>query len=245
VKALEVRGVLARRSFERMALHVRHGRQSMFTGIVERMGKVAKLVRSGASVRLGIDAGPLGLETRIGDSVAVDGVCLTVANRLRREAGWLLEFDVVRETLERTTLGELRVGERVDLERSLTLSDRVGGHLVTGHVDGVGTVRAIRKERGQVWLTVECNESLEQGMLFKGSIAVSGVSLTIAALEGTRFSVALVPHTLDVTKLGRLEVGDRVNLETDQIGKWVRKLLEESGSLSPAVAIRRSRRAPR
>ena len=216
----------------------------MFTGIVERLGSVVRATRGPGRLRLAIDAGSIGTETSVGESVAVDGACLTVAREKAAPSSSILEFDVVRETLSRTTLGDLRVSHLVNLERSLRLSDLVGGHLVTGHVDAVGEIRAMRTQPGQAWLTVEVPTELRPHLLYKGSIALCGVSLTIAEVVGKRFSVALVPHTLAVTKLSHLRRGDRVNLETDLIGKWVRRLLEESGDLS-SPKVRRSRTARR
>jgi riboflavin synthase len=224
----------------------------MFTGIVEGLGTVVRARRSGRHVRLGIDPGSAGEGVAIGDSIAVDGICLTVAadgsatvpGRKRARAGAprgtsVLEFDLVRETLERTTAAQWRPGHRVNLERSLRLADRIGGHLVTGHVDGVGTVTGVERQRGQTWLTVELPGELASGVLFKGSIAILGVSLTIAAVRGARVSAALIPHTLETTSLGTCRPGDRVNVETDLIGKWVRHLLPLSREKE---AVRRSRR---
>ncbi len=214
----------------------------MFTGIVEGVGRVGSVRRRGAALRLAIDAGLIAGGTRVGESIALDGVCLTVAARARGLGRASLEFDVVEETLARTTIGRLARGSRVNLERSLRLDDRLGGHLVTGHVDGVGAIVGRRRGRGGEWLSVEVPRDLSSGLLYKGSIAVAGVSLTIAAVEGRRFSVALAPHTLAVTTLGDLRPDDRVNVETDVLGKWVRRLLAEAGTLAP---VRKLRRAPR
>ena len=211
----------------------------MFTGIVEGIGSVYRATRGGDRQRLAIDAAAIADGVRVGDSLAVDGTCLTVARTTHRKRLNVLEFDVVGETIARTTLGRLRSGHPVNLERSLRLGDRLGGHLVTGHVDGVGTILSVRDEPGQVRLTVEAPPDLAAGLLPKGSVAVAGVSLTIARVKGRRFSVALVPHTLRATTLGEFRRGDRVNLELDLVGKWVRHLLEEAGSL------RRLRRARR
>lgn len=213
----------------------------MFSGIVEGIGTIVRATRRRGAVRLAVDADGIAGDTKLGDSIAVDGTCLTVVSRRAR----LLEFDVVSETLARTTLGTLRPRSRVNLERSLRLSDRVGGHLVTGHVDGLGTIVAFDRRPGEAWLTVEAPPDLAVGMLLKGSIAIAGVSLTIAHVDGERFSVALVPHTLRVTTFNSLVVGDPVNLETDVLGKWVRRLLEQSGALSVRAPVRRSRRVLR
>jgi riboflavin synthase len=216
-------------------------RKRLFSGIVEGMATVAAARRSGAGLRLALDARDLASGVKTGESIAVDGTCLTVAVRQGRR----LEFDVVAETLSRTTLGGLRPGAKVNVERSLRLSDRVGGHLVTGHVDGVGRIAKFDRRPGQAWLEILVAPELASTMLFKGSITLAGVSLTIASLADDRVAVALVPHTLRVTTLGSWAVGDPVNVETDLLGKWVRRLLEESGSLPARRVVRRSRTAPK
>jgi riboflavin synthase len=189
----------------------------MFTGIVEARG----LVRS-ANGRLQVEAGPIAEDVAIGDSVAVNGVCLTVAER--GEDG--LIFDLAGETLDRTTLGGLSAGDPVNLERPVTLLTRLGGHLVQGHVDGVGTIEHVEEEQGGTTVRISIPESLRAYLVEKGSIAVDGVSLTVAGLEEASFTVALVPHTLAATTLGVIERGDLVNLEVDVLAKYVESLLE-------------------
>lgn len=193
----------------------------MFTGIVEGVAEVVRREERPDGQRLMVrfpsDPDPWSL----GQSVAVDGVCLTVAAR----DGAVLTFDLAGETLRRTSLGGLRVGDRVNFERGLMLGARLDGHLVQGHVDGVGVVRGIRPEGPDVWFEVEASGALLAQMLPQGSITVSGVSLTVARLERDHFACTLVPHTLAVTSLGQRRAGDRVNLETDCIGKWVARLL--------------------
>jgi riboflavin synthase len=179
----------------------------MFTGIVREVGRVASF----DGRRLVVEA-----ETHAaaGDSVAVDGVCLTAVD------GSQLAFDVVDETLGRTTLGALKAGDRVNLEPALRAGDPMGGHLVQGHVDGLGRVRSIGEP---VW--IDAPVELLRYTVEKGSITVDGVSLTVAALDDQGFAVALVPHTLEATTLGALEPGDPVNLEVDVLAKYVEKLL--------------------
>jgi riboflavin synthase len=193
----------------------------MFTGLVEALGEVEAVQPRDAGLRLSVRHPALAAELRLGESVAVDGVCLSVI-----EVGAdQFAFDVGPETLVRTTLGDLRPGHAVNLERALRLGDRLGGHWVQGHVDGVGRIAA-KEARGEwqiVWF--ETPPLLTRQMVVKGSVAVDGVSLTIVDLYRDRFSVMLIPHTLQQTTLGRKQVGDRVNLETDILAKYVQRLL--------------------
>lgn len=193
----------------------------MFTGLVEVLGSVRDLVVDGAGRRLTVSAPEIAGELALGDSVAVNGACLTVVVQDDQTC----TFQLAPETLQRTNLGVLRPGDRVNLERALRLSDRLGGHLVQGHIDGVGHV-AERRSDGE-WLTVwfGCPPELASQMVSKGSVAVDGVSLTLVDVEADRFSVALIPHTLAHTTLGFKGPGDAVNLETDLVGKYVWKFL--------------------
>ena len=188
----------------------------MFTGIVEAVGEVRSV-----GPRLAV-ASRLVEAAAIGDSIAIDGVCLTVVER----RGDVVAFDLSRETLDRTGLGELREGDRVNLERPLAADGRFGGHIVQGHVDGVGTVVALERTPTGATLTVEAPDDLGRYLVEKGSVAVDGVSLTVARLDRTTFDVALVPHTLVATTLGDLAAGDPVNLEADVIAKYVESMLE-------------------
>ncbi len=194
----------------------------MFTGLVETCGRVVAVVAEPPGMRLVIDAGPVAGGVRLGDSICVSGCCLSVV-RIEESR---LEFELGPETLARTTLGDLGAGAPVNLERSLRLTDRLGGHLVTGHVDGVGRL-ASRMQEGD-WVT--CHFSTPPALLAqivaKGSIAIDGVSLTVVAVSATDFSVALIPHTLAVTTLGVRQIGDPVNLETDLVAKYVARWLE-------------------
>jgi riboflavin synthase len=193
----------------------------MFTGIIEHVGKVVALTQSGGKGELRAVIGPLAEGTRIGDSVNVNGACLTVA----RLSSDLAEFDVSGETLRVTTTGALRPGAEVNLERALRVGERLGGHFVLGHVDCVGTVAAITKSTAQVTLTVNAPPHVIAQIIPKGSIAVDGISLTVAELTGDAFSVAIIPHTFANTTLRGKSAGDRVNLELDMIGKYVARLL--------------------
>ncbi len=195
---------------------------SMFTGIVQHVGEVVAAIPSPAGRRLRIDAGPLAPTLRPGASLAVDGACLTVAGA----SGRLVELDVVPETLSRTTLGELRPGSSVNLEPALPAGAPLDGHIVQGHVDGVATIaRIARGGEGHV-LALSAPTELTGQMVVKGSVALAGVSLTLAAVEAGGFSVALVPITLQRTTLGSLRISDRLNVELDIIGKYVRLHLE-------------------
>jgi len=200
----------------------------MFTGIIQHVGEVVRAAVTAAGRRLAIDLGPLAEGLREGESVAVSGACLT-ATAVKGGVG---EFDVVHETLERTTLGQIRVGSRVNLERSLRLGDGLDGHIVQGHVDGVARVRRIDRAAGGWVVHFECDKSLTDEMAAKGSVAVDGVSLTLVSVEDGRFSVALIPTTLAKTTLADLRAGDSVNIETDILGKYVRRMLGKGGGLS-------------
>ena len=196
----------------------------MFTGIIRHVGVVRDIRPSAEGRRLTIDLGPLAEHLRAGDSVAVSGACLTVAAL----AGSAASFDVVAETLSRTRLGRLRPGQRVNLERSLRVGEALEGHLVQGHVDGLAMVKAIRR-RGEWLVEFSAPRDLTDQMAPKGSIAVDGVSLTLVDVSAGTFSVALIPTTLAETTLADLKVGDPVNIETDVIGKYVRRYLQQAG----------------
>ena len=197
----------------------------MFSGLVETLGRITAIEPEPPGVRITIDAGPVAEGVAIGDSIAVSGCCLTVI----AIDGTALAFEAGAETLSRTTFGRRSVGDGLNLERSLRLSDRLGGHLVTGHVDGLGRL-ATRTDNGE-WsdLLFEAPKPLMIQMVEKGSITVDGVSLTVVDVTDHSFSVALIPHTLTVTTLGRLAVGDPVHLETDLLAKYVERQLAFRG----------------
>jgi riboflavin synthase len=189
----------------------------MFTGIVRELGGVARFDGS----RLVLEAPDTAARVDVGDSVSVAGVCLTVVER----EGTRLAFDVVPETLSRTALGGLEAGDVVNLEPSLRVGDQLGGHVVQGHVDAVGRVRSVEPEGDGRRVWVDAPPRVLGYCIEKGSIAVDGVSLTVAALDDDGFEVALIPHTLAVTTLGRVDPGDEVNLEADVLGKVVERLV--------------------
>jgi riboflavin synthase len=193
----------------------------VFTGIVRERGTVAAIDGGEAGVRLRIDAPETAAQAAVGDSVAINGVCLTVTER----NGTSLSFDAVPETLSRTALGRLAAGSAVNLEPALRAGEPLGGHYVQGHVDGVGRVRSIEPEGDGVRLAVETPAELLRYCVEKGSITVEGVSLTIAALRDHGFEVALIPHTLAETTLATLVLGDPVNLEADVLAKYVERLI--------------------
>jgi len=200
----------------------------MFTGIVEEVGTVVSLspLRSGTSVA--VAAGLSTREIAIGDSIAVSGVCLTVTGK----GDGKFTADVSRETLSRTTLSSARPGTRVNLERALTLSGRLGGHIVYGHVDGTGTIREIRPQgEARVW-HIQADPSIMKFVVYKGAVAVDGVSLTVSAVRPEGFELTLIPLTLEHTTLGTARPGERVNLETDIVGKYVLRHLEGGGGVT-------------
>ena len=197
----------------------------MFTGLIREVGRAALLERKGSEAALTVTCSTLLQGVAPGDSIAVDGACLTVE---RFAADGFTAF-LSQETLDKTTLGGLRPGDAVNLEPSLRLSDRLGGHLVQGHVEGVGAVTGLRPV-GSGWvLGLELPEELEEAVVPKGSIALAGVSLTVAALAGNRVEVALVPTTLEHTTLGAWKPGTRVNVETDLVGRYVLSHLKRRG----------------
>ena len=194
----------------------------MFTGLVEDVGTIVRADRRSDALVLAIRPAhlPVG-ELAVGESVCHDGACLTVTD-VQRDAYTVLAG---AETLARTTLGGLRVGKRVNLERALRVGDRLGGHWVTGHIDGTGELAARRDLGANLVLSVRATPALLRYIVEKGSIAVAGVSLTVNAVDGETFAVAIIPHTRDATTLGDLVVGDRINLEVDILAKHVEKLL--------------------
>lgn len=193
----------------------------MFTGIVEEIGTIRSIQPGSKSVRIAIEADVVLEGTKLGDSIATNGVCLTVT-QLDARCFWA---DVMPETLKRSGLGELRTGSPVNLERALRWEDRLGGHLVSGHIDGVGRLEAIRQEDNAVWLTIAADQKLLRYVVEKGSIAIDGVSLTVADVTSSQFRVSLIPHTRSVTALNSKRVGDPLNLEVDIVAKYVEKLL--------------------
>ena len=197
----------------------------MFTGLVESMGSVVELTPLPTSTRIGIRTNLPMDELEDGESIAVDGVCLTV---IRRDEDRFFA-DIVRETLDRSTLGQVREGSIVNLERSLSLGDRLGGHLVQGHVDTTTSVTAIRHEADDYRMQLALPSSISGLIAEKGSVALHGVSLTVAAVHSDRFEVALVPQTLAGTTLGTAEVGQRLNVEVDLLARYLERLIQTRG----------------
>ena len=189
----------------------------MFTGIIEGLGTVKSLTRSAGGLRMGVKADFSMDRLPVGDSVAVSGACLTVVNFCDN----IFDVDVAPETLSRTTLGQAKVGDRVNLERALCFGDRLGGHLVSGHVDGIGVVKAKRSVANATLFSFGIPETVSRYIIHKGSIAVDGISLTVNFCDRTSFEVSIIPHTAKMTTLGFRKAGDRVNIETDMIGKYV------------------------
>ena len=203
----------------------------MFTGIIERLGKVKQVKRQANSAVIAVDIGPLEDGVIPGDSIAINGTCLTVTQI--KDTG--IYFDVSGETLSKTTIGNLSISDHVNIERSLKIGDKLGGHFVTGHVDCVGTINKIENEPGQctVWFSV--SNEIANMMIKKGSVAIDGISLTIVDLKEKLFSVALIPFTLDATTLGFKKTGQKVNIETDMLGKWVKRILTTNDSTTSGV----------
>ena len=194
----------------------------MFTGLVQHLGKITSITSEPPGVRLAVHAGPLSHGVRIGDSICTNGCCLSVI----RTDGETLEFQLGPETLQRTNFGTCKVQNRVNLEKSMTLQDRLDGHLVTGHIDGLGLLKNHVQEQDWVTCRFACPQPLLAQIAAKGSVAVDGVSLTVVDVDDSSFSVALIPHTLAQTTLGDLQLQDSVNLETDLVSKYVCRWME-------------------
>lgn len=193
----------------------------MFTGIIEEMG----IVKSIKSKVITIEANKIFDDLKLGDSVAVNGTCLTVSSFEGKVSPKIFNADITSETLSRTNLGDLKSGFKVNLERALTLNGRLGGHIVSGHIDEVGIIKNISKNAEDIELTIEVPPNLMKYIIEKGSVAVDGISLTVAKVNKNYFSVAIIPHTLKETILYYKKAGDKVNIENDIIGKYVEKLL--------------------
>lgn len=207
----------------------------MFTGIVQAVGTIARMAAQGDAVRMTVAAGALGFDdVALGDSIACAGACLTVV----AFGGGSFEVDVSPETLSRTTLGRLGAGSPLNLEKALRLSDRLGGHLVSGHVDGVGEVLWRRDLGNSVQFRVRAPAGLARYIAPKGSICVEGVSLTVNAVSGAEFELLIIPHTLKATTLGDLKAGTPVNLEIDLLARYLERLLAAEGA-PPATSLNR------
>jgi riboflavin synthase len=205
----------------------------MFTGIVEEMGAVASLEKTLAGTRFTILASTVMGDLKIGDSVSVNGTCLTVVSRGERD----FSVEVSPETLSVTTLSSFAAGTPVNLERAMRLNERIGGHLVAGHVDGVGVIRSRQQDGNAILFTIGASAEILRYCVAKGSITVDGISLTINDVSEKGFSVSIIPHTAKVTTLGIKQVNDPVNLESDLIGKYVERLLQERSQLSKSTPV--------
>lgn len=194
----------------------------MFTGIVEEIGKVRRVVSGHSSGEIAIEASEVLQGTKIGDSIAVNGVCLTVTS-LQTDG---FTADVMPETLRRSNLGQLGVGARVDLERAMAADGRFGGHIVSGHIDGTGSIVQLRKESNAVWVRIQTTDEILGHIVEKGSIAIDGISLTVASVGASDFQVSVIPHTKNETILLEKRPGDMVNLENDIVGKYVERFLQ-------------------
>lgn len=193
----------------------------MFTGIVEEVGEIRGIKKGEKSSILSIKANKVIEDVKLGHSICTNGVCLTVTNIY----GNIFDADVMAETLRRSNLGELKVGSKVNLERALSAKGRFGGHIVSGHIDGVGKIVSLEKEDNAIWVTIEAKENILQYIVEKGSIAIDGISLTVAYVDDKVFKVSVIPHTGKETILLSKTSEDTVNLECDVIGKYVEKLL--------------------
>ena len=193
----------------------------MFTGIVEEQGVIRSLAITGTSGTIALKCRKVLEGTAVGDSIAVNGICLTVVS-LQADG---FTADIMAETVRRSSLSHCRPGDPVNLERAMAADGRFGGHMVSGHIDGTGVIRSLRREENAVWVTIETSEEILELIVEKGSICIDGISLTVAAVGNQEFQVSVIPHTGEETTLLKKKPGDLVNLETDIIGKYVKKLL--------------------
>lgn len=193
----------------------------MFTGIVEEIGSIEGIKNGDKSSKLTIRGSKVLDKTKLGDSICTNGVCLTVTNIHSNS----FEADVMAETLRKSNLGKLRIGSKVNLERALSLETRLGGHIVSGHIDGVGEIVSLVKEDNAIWVTIKTSSDVLRYIIYKGSVAIDGISLTVAYVDDETFKVSIIPHTLEKTILFTKVVGESVNIECDMIGKYVEKLL--------------------
>ena len=195
----------------------------MFTGIIEEIGKVKYLKRDSKESRLVIGASKILEDVHIGDSIAVNGVCLTVVSFSSGE----FAAHVMNETFMRSSLGSLRIGQEVNLERAMAANGRFGGHIVSGHIDGTGRIKAVFDDGNAKWYEINVSSELLDGIVMKGSVAIDGISLTVARVTTSSFAVSIIPHTLEATILRGKRAGDVVNIETDMIGKYIRQFVKD------------------
>ena len=197
----------------------------MFTGIIEEVGKITN-IQGGTNYKLTIGASKILEDIHLGDSIAVNGICLTA---IKWDNG-SFTVDVMRETLERTSLHRLRAGSFVNLERALAANGRFGGHIVSGHIDGTGEIINIRRDANAVWYKIKTSEKIMEFIIEKGSIAIDGISLTVAKVDRSAFYVSVIPHTLENTILLRKKTGDIVNLENDIVGKYIKSFTDKNSN---------------
>ena len=193
----------------------------MFSGITEKTGKISRIERNSDGARLVVSVDSFMDGVKLGDSIALNGTCITVVSFDSSS----FESDLSNETLKKTTLANLEVGDDCNLEKAMLLNERIGGHLVSGHIDGLGKVESIEKDGESFWFKINADKQIMKYVVYKGSIAVDGISLTVAECDNSSFSVAIIPHTLECTTLNNKKVDSKVNLEVDMIGKYVEKLV--------------------
>ena len=206
----------------------------MFTGIIAAVGQLKSLESRGGDIRLHIDPAKLDMtDVKLGDSIAVNGVCLTVVEMASRS----LQFDVSQETLQRTSLGQLKTGSEANLEKALAVGDRLGGHMVSGHVDGLGELLSKSPDGDSERLVFQVPDPLAKYISAKGSICIDGTSLTVNAVDGASFSVNIIPHTQQETIIHRYQVGQRVNIEVDQIARYLERLMLGDDAATPSASL--------
>jgi riboflavin synthase len=201
----------------------------MFTGIIEEVGSLLSIEKGGEAFQLNVKAKKVLEDVKLGDSISTNGVCLTVVDFSRDR----FRADVMPETLRKSNLGDLKIGDAVNLERAMAIGDRFGGHMVSGHIDGMGKIAKYRKEKNATWIRVECDRSLLRYMIPKGSIAIDGTSLTLAEVDVKGFEVSIIPLTGEDTTLLNKPLGAKVNLECDMVGKYIEKFMGTTGETSP------------
>lgn len=205
----------------------------MFTGIVEEIGEISSITKSSKGAKLTLKAKKVLEDVKLGDSICTNGVCLTVTEFDKGN----FSVDVMAETMRRSNLGTLSKGSQVNLERALRLSDRLGGHIVSGHIDGVGEIESFEREDNAVWISIKAPDSILKYIVEKGSITIDGVSLTVAYVDSVMFKVSIIPHTKDVTTLLKKNIGDKLNLECDIVGKYIEKLIKHEENPSAKKGI--------